>query len=102
MIDLNKIRSLKTLEEMKSDLTQFLAFDRAVMVEVYNDQEWSEDDYEADKEEVAELLEHVERRIKSLGNHVVRKQKVRGSEGNVRRDVRQSGGAESSPSSQFV
>ena len=79
--DLNKIRSLKTLEEMKKDLSEFLAIDRAVMVEVYNDQQWGEEDYEADKEEVIDVLEHVERRIKSLGHHLNKKPKVKGSAG---------------------
>lgn len=75
--DLNKIRSLKTLEEMKKDLTDFLSIDPVVMVDVYNDENWGEEDYEADKEEVTELLDRVEHRIKSLGHHLNKKPKVK-------------------------
>ncbi len=71
MIDLNRIRSLKTLENMKETLTEFIVFDPAVMKSVYiDDYKWSEDDYEADKDTATHLLELVERRIKSLGRHL--------------------------------
>jgi predicted nucleotidyltransferase component of viral defense system len=71
MIDLNQIRSLKPLEEMKKDLTDFIGIDRAVMLEVYEEHyQWGEEDYEADLEQVKDLLEQVEKRIKSLGHHL--------------------------------
>lgn len=90
MIDLSKIRSLKPLEEMKKDLTDFLAIDRKVMLEVYEEEyQWGEEDYEADLEQVKDLLENVEKRIKSLGHHLS-KPKIKGKAGkNV--DRRQSG-----------
>lgn len=73
MIDLNKIRSLKTLESMKRDLTDFIAFDPRIMVDVYDkDFNWGVEDYEADKDTATTLLEQVEHRIKSLGRHVAR------------------------------
>ena len=72
MIDLNKIRSLRTLEEMKDDLANFLAFDRTIMLAEYESQNWGEEDYEADKEEASDLLEQVEHRIKSLDKHLKR------------------------------
>lgn len=75
MMDLNKIRSLRTLEEMKDDLANFLAFDRTIMLAEYERQKWGEEDYEADKEEATDLLEQVEHRIKSLDKHLKR-QKV--------------------------
>lgn len=79
MIDLSRIRSLKPLEEMKRDLTEFITFDPKVMVEVYEEQyEWGKEDYEADLEQVKDFLEQVERRIKSLGNHI---KKSKGSGG---------------------
>lgn len=80
MIDLNRIRSLKTLEGMKKDLSDFLAHPdmRAVYLE---DLDWSEDDYEADREKVTELLDKVEKRIKSLGNYLKGQAKPQGSQG---------------------
>lgn len=69
MIDVNRIRSLKTLEDIKSTLNEFLV--HPDILEVYiKEYDWSEEDYEADKEMVVELLEKVERRIKSLSNHL--------------------------------
>ena len=90
MIDLNKIRSLKPLEEMKKDLTDFIGIDRAIMVQVYDEQyHWGEEDYEADLEQVQDLLEQVEKRIKSLSHHLSKpKLKVKAGK-NV--DRRQSG-----------
>ena len=65
MIDLNKIRSLKTLESIKADLMAFLT--NSDILSVYEKNfDWSEDDYEADKELVEELLAKVEHRIASL------------------------------------
>lgn len=76
-IDLNKIRSLKTLEEMKTDLKEFLDFDRDSMIECYKEKHgWGVDDYEADVEQVKDLLEHVEKRAKSLGKFVARTAKA--------------------------
>jgi hypothetical protein len=78
MIDVNKIRSLKTLEEIKRDLHEFL--DNKDVLAVYlNEYDWSQDDYEADKEMVLELLEQVDRRIASLSNFLKGKSKKRGS-----------------------
>lgn len=78
MIDLNRIRSLRTLEEMKKDLSDFLAHPD-MRVTYLEDLEWSEDDYEADREKVTDLLAQVERRIKSLGNHLKVQAKQPGS-----------------------
>jgi len=65
MIDLNKIRSVKTLEEMKADLTEFLS--NPDVKKVYlEDYEWGEEDYDADREQAEYVLEQVERRLKSL------------------------------------
>jgi hypothetical protein len=78
MIDVNKIRSLKTLESIKADLNEFLShpdIPRAYVEEF----DWSTDDYEADKETVLELLGKVERRIVSLSNFLTGKAKKRGS-----------------------
>ena len=73
MIDLNKIRSLKTLESTKRDLIDFIAFDSRVMVDVYEKEyNWGAEDYEADKDTAITLLEQVEHRIKSLGRHVAK------------------------------
>lgn len=71
MIELNKIRTMKTLEAMQKPLKEFVDFDRTTMVTVYvEDLGWGEDDYEADKEKAEYLLEQVERRMKSLGHHL--------------------------------
>jgi hypothetical protein len=78
MIDVNKIRSLKTLEEIKRDLNEFLS--NKDILDVYlTEYAWSVDDYEADKELVVELLERVDRRIASLSNFLKGKSKKRGS-----------------------
>lgn len=70
-IDLNKIRSPKALEAMRTVLTDFINFDPAVIKALYEeDYGWGEEDYEADIEESKELLERVERRMKSLGRHL--------------------------------
>jgi D-Tyr-tRNAtyr deacylase len=78
MIDVSKIRSLKMLESIKADLKEFLThpdMERAY-IEVFD---WSKDDYEADKEQVEELLKKVERRIVSLSNFLNGTSKKRGS-----------------------
>jgi hypothetical protein len=73
MIELNKIRTMKTLEALQKPLKEFIAFDRATMVSVYvEDFGWSEDDYEADKEKAEYMLEQVEHRMKSLGHHLAK------------------------------
>ncbi len=70
-MDLNKIRTMKTLEAVQKPLKEFVTFDRPTMVAVYvEDFGWGEDDYEADKEQAEYLLEQVERRMKSLGHHL--------------------------------
>jgi len=72
MIDLSRIRSVKTLEEMKSDLTEFIT--NPIMLQLYiEDYQWEENDYNDDKEEAQYLLEKVEQRIKSL-NHLSKRQ----------------------------
>lgn len=73
MIELNKIRSMKTLETMKGILNEFLTFDRAAMLAAYEaDFGWGVEDYEADKEQANDLLERVEKRMKSLGHHLAK------------------------------
>ena len=73
MMDLNKIRSMKTLETMKGVLMEFLTFDRTAMLEAYDaDFGWGVEDYEADKEQANDLLERVEKRMKSLGHHLAK------------------------------
>jgi hypothetical protein len=73
MIDVNKICSMKTLEVVKKLLTDFLAFDKATILKVYEDEYgWGEEDYEADRDSVTYLLEQVERRMKSLGKHLAK------------------------------
>lgn len=69
MIDLNRIRSLRTLEEMKKDLNEFLVNPDVRKVYLI-DLEWSEDDYDADKEAVIELLEAIAKRERSLTNYL--------------------------------
>lgn len=72
MIDLNKIRSLSVLEETKAILTDFLNHDRQSLLAVYEANDDGEEDLEADYEAAQELLAKVERRMKSLGNHLLR------------------------------
>jgi hypothetical protein len=65
MIDLNRIRSIKTLEEMKDDLLSFI--NDPDMLQVYTeDFGWGEEDLDADVESANYLLERVEHRIQSL------------------------------------
>lgn len=71
MIDLNRIRSLKTLETIKKTLTEFLS--NPEILNVYReDYGWGEEDYEADINEVKEMLESIEHRMKSLGRFIAR------------------------------
>lgn len=94
MIDVNKIRSMKTLETMKRVLGEFVSFDRATMVQVYADEYgWGEEDFEADKDNAIYLLEQLNRRMKSLGRHLA-KEKV---EKNVSQSV-----APESPSASLI
>ena len=65
MINLNRIRSVKTLEEMKQDLTDFLSNPEILNVYV-EELDWDSEDYESDKEAVQYLLEQLEHRIVSL------------------------------------
>ena len=65
MIDLTRIRSIKTLEEMKADLKEFLTNPDILTVYV-EDYKWGVEDYEADREQVEYLLEQVENRMASL------------------------------------
>ena len=65
MINLNEIRTLEPLIEMKADLSAFL--DQVDMKDHYIlDLGWGEEDYDADVEKVNELLVKVNRRIASL------------------------------------
>lgn len=69
MIDLSRIRSLKTLEEMKQDLTDFL--NNPDIIKVYvEDYGWGEEDYQSDRDEVIDALDKVERRIQSLDKYL--------------------------------
>ncbi len=65
MINLNLLRSVKTLESMKKDLEFFIK--EPIIKEIYDkDYDWDENDYEADREEAAYLIEMINLRIKSL------------------------------------
>lgn len=65
MIDLSKIRSIKTLEEMKKDLEFFI--NEPVIREIYIvDNEWGEDDLEADRDSAKELIDLIDKRVHSL------------------------------------
>jgi hypothetical protein len=73
MIEVSKIRSMKTLETMKKVLSEFIGHDAPTMVQVYAEEYgWGEEDYEADKDNASYLLEQVERRMKSLGHHLTK------------------------------
>ena len=76
MVNLNRIRSLKTLEDMKRDLTEFI--NNPIMKELYKENavdDGGEEQYEDDKEDAAELLEKVEHRMQSLGKFLARDNK---------------------------
>lgn len=76
MIDVNRIRNLATLEDIKVTLNEFLS--HADIPKIYVEQyEWGLEDYEADREMAEELLEKVERRMKSLSNHLIKAQAKR-------------------------
>lgn len=84
MIDLSRIRTLKPLETMRNTLNEFISFDPATMIAIYNEEnDWGKEDYEADIEEAKAFLEQVEKRIQSLSNYLNnpnkdRKKKVKG------------------------
>ena len=79
MIDLNKTRSMKALEEMKRDLTSFIT--DPIMQQIYvEDKGWSIQDYEDDKEQASEVLDNVNRRMESLGKYLAKKDNVINSE----------------------
>jgi hypothetical protein len=66
MIDLNRIRSIKTLEGMKKDL-EFFIKESEVAKDIYRTEyKWDDEDYEADKEDATYLLDCINIRIKSL------------------------------------
>ena len=71
MIELSKIRTMKTLEAMQKPLKEFVTFDKPTMLSVYAEEfGWGTEDYEADLEQAEYMLEQVERRMKSLGHHL--------------------------------
>jgi hypothetical protein len=73
MIELSKIRTMKTLEAMQKPLKEFVTFDKPTMLSVYAEEfGWGEEDYEADLEQANYMLEQVERRMKSLGHHLAK------------------------------
>ena len=73
MIDLNKIRSMKVLENLKADLTEFINFDKNALVTVYDSEDLGDEgDLDADIEAAQDLLSKIERRMKSLGNHLAK------------------------------
>lgn len=72
-INLNRIRSIKSLEALRKPLVDFIRFDTATMRDVYvEDFGWGLMDYEADIESAEALLEQIERRIKSLSHHLAK------------------------------
>jgi hypothetical protein len=70
-VELNRVRSIKTLDEFKKPLVEFLALDRASAMAVYEHEGWGEEDLDADIESVHELLDKIEHRVKSLGHYVM-------------------------------
>ena len=74
MIDLNRIRSIKSLEEMKKDITEFI--NNPLMLEIYsNDISLGEDAYADDKEQAEQLLVKIEKRISSLSKFLQKEAK---------------------------
>lgn len=77
MIDLNKVRTMKTLEAIRKPLKDFITFDKPTMLSVYaEDFNWGEEDYEADMEQATYMLDQVEHRMKSLGHHLAKGKNV--------------------------
>jgi hypothetical protein len=76
MIDLNRIRSLKTLTNIKKLLTEFIS--NPIIPQIYKeDCDWSEEDYTSDKEQATELLEKVNHRMESLGKFLEKQAKAK-------------------------
>ena len=69
-VELNRIRNVKTLDEFKKPLIEFLALDRVEAIAVYEHEGWGEEDLDDDLESVHELLEKIEHRAKSLGHYL--------------------------------
>jgi hypothetical protein len=77
-IDLNRIRSMKKLEEIKADINFFL--NEPIVKEIYiektdDDEYGGEEGWRDDVEDAKELLDKVERRIASLGKYLKRQPK---------------------------
>ena len=66
MIDINKIRSIKALEELRTTLKDYLSNPEVPNIYLEQSEEWGKVDYESDKEDVINLLGQVELRIKLL------------------------------------
>ena len=65
MIDLTRIRSIKTLEDMKKDLEFFIR--EPIIAEIYlEDYGWDEEDLGADRDEAQYCIEKIDKRIASL------------------------------------
>lgn len=93
--DLNRIRSVKTLDEMRAVLMAFIV--RIDILPIYlNEYQWGEEDYEADIETAKELLEKVERRMASLSHHLTKKPVK------VKREIQRLDGTESPTVSQVL
>lgn len=69
MIDLSRIRSLKTLDEMTGHLNEFINNPDVVKIYV-EDYGWGVEDYEDDKGEAIELLAKIEARRLSLDKYL--------------------------------
>lgn len=80
MIDISRIRSVKSLEKIRITLNDFLT-NSQVLTSYIEDYNWSEEDYETDKEQVIELLDQIEMRIKSLTQPKVKQEKSRRKKG---------------------
>lgn len=65
MIEVNKIRSVKSLEDIQTLLKEFMA--NTIIPKLYVEEHGlTKEDYEEDKKQVKELLMNVERRLKTL------------------------------------
>lgn len=63
MIDLTRIRSIKTLEAMKNDLTNFI--NNKLILKIYiEDYDWCNEDYLYDIEQSKILIERIDYKIK--------------------------------------
>lgn len=69
MIDLSRIRSLKTLDEMTADLKEFIT--NPIMPVIYlEDYGWDQEDFDDDKELAIELMEKIAARRESLERYL--------------------------------